>query len=129
MTAYDDNRRPAELDTTEPVDVLEPLPTAEPNTDTESFLKGVRWVLDKAGSKGIASKVTALRYLFRLESRSMEKVGAEHGVTRAAISKFVTKYGRELGQPTFKSERAKAVLSKAQRRAWAERRAKRNATL
>ena len=104
------------VDTTHPG--IEPMPQLPDEDAQEAALKVLFWVLEAIGREGIVTKILALRFVAGLEEDSMQSVAKKYGVTRAAISKFATKFADSLGMQSLRSKTAREAYANAQRETW-----------
>lgn len=110
-----------------PLEHIEPLEMPRDQAERDAALKAIHWMLDLIGPGGIVAKVLALRYIFHLEARSMDVVGRDYGLTRAAISKYCTMFADAMGVPALKSDTARSHYSRTQLKVW-DTRPRHNAT-
>ena len=106
--------------------LLATWPETEPLDEAarDAVLRALRWLLEDIGADGIVIKVMALRYLMRMERRSMEKVARSLHVSRAAISKQCTRLADSLGIPGLRSRTSREIYRRAALNAWEKRKAK-----
>jgi hypothetical protein len=101
-----------------PIDHIEPLEMPDGQAERDAALKAINWMLELISADGIVAKVIALRFVMRMENRSMETAGKAYGLTRAAISKNVTAFSDAFGVPAYKSDQARATYSRTQLKVW-----------
>lgn len=113
------------IDHSSVLDDIEPLPLPDDQAGRDGAMKAIRWVLEASSGTAIIGRILALRYVFRMETRPMEIVGQQFGMTRANISKHVAAFSGDLGVESYKSDRARVAYARAQLKAW-EKRPRRN---
>lgn len=102
----------------------DPLLELKNEDQREGARQMLHWLLADIGADGIAVKVTALRYLMRMERRSMEKVARRLHVKRAVISKQCTRLADSLGLPGLRSRTSREIYRRAALNAWEKRKGK-----
>ena len=102
----------------------EPIPVFMTDEQFQAGLRTARWILDPIGSSGIATKILAIRYLLRWETRPMAEAGKRYGVSRQAISKMANKLAGPLQLPRLRSATSRDNNRRAATRAWQKRKAK-----
>ena len=90
----------------------------------DGALRALLWLLEPIGGTGVLVKIAAVRFLLRIEPRSMEKVAREYGVTRQSISKAANNLAPKLRLPPLRSRTSRENYRQAQLRAWQKRKAK-----
>ena len=82
----------------------DPLLELKSEDERAGASKMLHWLLADIGADGIVVKVTALRYLMRIEPRPMAVVAKQYNVTRQAISKQVNRLADPLGLLPLRSQ-------------------------
>jgi biotin operon repressor len=123
MDCFDEHGRPAAVDDTHPVDLIEPnpLPPVRDHPDLATILENVVPTFYRGDPK---ITVASWKFLLGHESRSIRKCAEDIGCTPQAISTRIQKLAERYGYP-ISDQQKRAMQSEVASRSWAKRRRRR----
>jgi hypothetical protein len=125
-TGFENGQRVV-VDTDSPIDRIEPPPLPEDQDEREAMMAGIRWTIERLSGPMLITKMLALRYLLRLERRSLRELGAPYGLSKSAINKYVAQFSNAFGIPRLR-EGLRADYAERQREVWRKRKAAKQIT-